>query len=288
MNELRWILLVAGGLLIAGLYFWGMRSRQRSAAASVERTVRVEQAPPAVVPAPAPPGDGPRVEPSLSRHDEFAPGPDEDEPTVDFDEPAISRSHGRREPTLGVETTVLVQRPAPPPPAAVAPEPVEAPAPARAPEPAERPPREPGKRPQQKIVAVRVVANPPLRFEGAKLLEVIRAEGLEFGRYDIFHNLHSDGRPIFSVASLREPGTFDIGAMPASVYPGIALFAVLPGPLPAAEAFDQLIFTARALAAQLGGALADDRGGPLTVHRITRLREDMVAFDRQRSDGEAD
>ena len=27
MNELRWILLVAGALLIAGLYLWGTRTR---------------------------------------------------------------------------------------------------------------------------------------------------------------------------------------------------------------------------------------------------------------------
>ena len=29
MNELRWILLIAGALLIAGIYAWGLRSRQR-------------------------------------------------------------------------------------------------------------------------------------------------------------------------------------------------------------------------------------------------------------------
>ena len=285
MNELRWILLAAGVLLIAGLYVWGLRSRQRSAATPVERTVRVEQTPAAAISSSAPHVDSPRVEPNLSHDDEFVSEPDVDEPTVDFDEPAISRGYGRREPTLGTEATVLVQRSAPP---ALEAQPAGEPEPALVPEPAAESPREPARRPQQKIVAVRVVANPPLRFEGAKLLELIRAEGLEFGRYDIFHNLHADGRPIYSVASLREPGTFDIAAMPVSAYPGIALFAVLPGPLPAAEAFDQLIFTARALAGQLGGALADDRGGPLTVHRITRLREDMVAFDRQRSGGEAD
>lgn len=288
MNELRWILLAAGVLLIAGLYVWGLRSRQRSAATPVERTVRVEQTPAAAISSSAPHVDSPRVEPNLSHDDEFVSEPDVDEPTVDFDEPAISRGYGRREPTLGAEATVLVQRSAAPPPPALEAQPAGEPEPALVPEPAAEPPREPARRPQQKIVAVRVVANPPLRFEGAKLLELIRAEGLEFGRYDIFHNLHADGRPIYSVASLREPGTFDIAAMPVSAYPGIALFAVLPGPLPAAEAFDQLIFTARALAGQLGGALADDRGGPLTVHRITRLREDMVAFDRQRSGGQAD
>ena len=57
--------------------------------------------------------------------------------------------------------------------------------------------------------------------------------------------------------------------------------------LAAVETFDQLIFTARAVAAQLGGTLADDRGTPLTVHRITRLREDMVVFERQRPGGDA-
>jgi len=288
MNELRWILLAAGVLLIAGLYFRGVRSRHRSAAASVERTVRVEQVPPAIAPVPGPatPADYARVEPSLSQDDEFIPGADAGEPLVDFDEPAISRSHARREPTLGTEAPVVAQRPAAPADFSV--EPREEPAAARPPQPAIESPREPAQRPQQKIVAVRVVASPPLRFEGAKLLELIRGEGLEFGRYEIFHNLHTDGRPIFSVASLREPGTFDLGSMPGSNFPGIALFAVLPGPLHAVETFDQLIFTARALAAQLGGTLADDRGAPLTVHRITRLREDMVAFDRPRSGGEAD
>jgi cell division protein ZipA len=282
MSELRWILLVAGIALIAAIYFWGMRSRQRSAAVPLERSTRVEPAPSPAATAPA--IEPSRVEPRFSHEDEFVSAPEDDEPTVDFDEPAISRGYGRREPTLDTEIE--------PPPAPAAPafsrtvarsEPEPEPQPVREPE----PPAEP-ERPKQKIVAVRIVATPPLRFEGTKLSEVIRSEGLEYGRYEIFHHLHTDGRPVFSLASLREPGTFDPASMPTTAYPGIALFAVLPGPLPAIETFDQLIFTARAFAAQLGGTLADDRGAPLTVHRITRLREEMVAFERQRSGGGAD
>jgi len=285
MSELRWILLVAGIALIAAIYFWGMRSRQRSAAVPLERSTRVEPAPSPAAAAPA--IEPARVEPRFSHEDEFVSTPEEDEPTVDFDEPAISRGYGRREPTLDTEIE--------PPPAGAAAsfsrtlspaaqsEPEPEPQPVRKPE----PPAEP-ERPKQKIVAVRIVATAPLRFEGTKLSEVIRSEGLEYGRYEIFHNLHTDGRPVFSLASLREPGTFDPGSMPTTAYPGVALFAVLPGPLPAIETFDQLIFTARAFAAQLGGTLADDRGAPLTVHRITRLREEMVAFERQRSGGGAD
>jgi cell division protein ZipA len=276
MNELRWILLAAGALLIVGLYVWGMRSRQRSAAAAVERPTRFEHvtAPPA--PSPAPPADTVRMEPSFSQDDGIASAPDADEHTVDFDEPPPPRTSPRREPTLGPEVEPMHR---PKPQAARAPEPV----PEREPEPAAEP-----ERPRQRIVAVRIVATPPARFEGARLQEVIQSEGLQYGRYEIFHQLHRDGRPIYSLASLREPGTFDIGSMAATAYPGIALFAVLPGPLSAVETFDQLIFTARAFAAQLNGTLADDRGAPLTVHRITRLREDMVAFERQRSGSAAD
>ena len=42
MAELRWILLVAGIALIAGLYAWGVRARKRSAAPELDRVTRVE------------------------------------------------------------------------------------------------------------------------------------------------------------------------------------------------------------------------------------------------------
>jgi cell division protein ZipA len=276
MNELRWILLAAGALLIVGLYVWGMRSRQRSAAAPVERAARFESAAPA--PAPAPLADTARVEPIFSHDDEIAAGEAADAHMVDFDEPPPPRAAPRREPTLGPQVEPM-HRPKP-----QAARPAE---PEQAPEQAPEPVAEPG-RPRQKIVAVRIVATPPARFEGARLQEVIAAEGLVYGRYQIFHQLHGDGRPIFSLASLREPGTFDLGSMTTTAYPGVALFAVLPGPMSAVETFDQLISAARAFAAQLNGTLADDRGAPLAVHRITRLREDMVAFERERSGSAAD
>ena len=64
MSELRWILLVAGVLLIAGIYLWGVRARRRSAAPRHERMTRVEPARTvAVVAEPA------RVEPEVRLDD---------------------------------------------------------------------------------------------------------------------------------------------------------------------------------------------------------------------------
>ncbi|HET7202163.1 MAG TPA: cell division protein ZipA [Steroidobacteraceae bacterium] len=317
MNELRWILLIAGALLIAGIYFWGLRSRSRRSVA--DEAVRR----PAVFTggatgfetpetAPSAAGDESIDEPAIAREARrLEPSVSLDHDDLDTQRPAIERRAGfeagedtaaapatvRREPTLG-------QRAEPTTPARVEPasggtrqEPTlgnrAEPAMQAEPAPAREPPA-PGtapaaaaaaadpaktKRPQ-KIFAVRVTAPGSSRFSGQRILEALETEGLRFGRYDIFHSLHSDGRPVFSVASLRDPGTFDPQTMAGTQYPGILVFTVLPGPVSASEAFDDMLFTARALATHLEGALADEKGVPLTAHRAGRMREEALEFER--------
>jgi cell division protein ZipA len=136
--------------------------------------------------------------------------------------------------------------------------------------------------PTQKIVALRIAAMPAAPFEGARLREAIEALGFEFGRYRIFHRLDASGRSVFSLASLKEPGTLDPEAMEGATFHGLAMFAVLPGPWPAARTLDDLLATARALATRLGGQLQDERGSPLTVQRVGELRKEAAEFERSR------
>ena len=75
------------------------------------------------------------------------------------------------------------------------------------------------------------------------------AESLQHGKYDIFHRLHADGSIVFSVASMVEPGTFDLEKMGETLYPGITLFAQLPGPVPGMHALNELVACARRLQA---------------------------------------
>jgi cell division protein ZipA len=304
MNELRWILLVAGILLIIGLYAWGMRSRSRAGLAEPVKKPAVftgradsfETESPAMEVDEAPPHpETRRIEPSMPADANATYAPRGNERSAAFGDIPSDPSAGaaRREPTWTTRDET-----APSARAAVRSGDTRIEPSYSAPEPAavridereerqetgtrdnESPATPAPARPAQKIIAMRVNAVAPARLDGARLKDAILAEGLEFGRYDIFHRLDGNGRPIFSVASLREPGSFDLDAMPTTAYPGVALFMVLPGPVSAAEAVDEMVFTARALAAQLGGALADERGAPLTPLRMGRLREEALAFER--------
>ncbi len=269
-EELRWILLAAGVVLIAGVYLWGLRSRRRSAAPGHGRAARQEPPPATRAAAPA----GQRLEPGLEPADEqgerdryATTSVSEPLPVIEVDRvdaaPARPAPSARREPRIG--NTAAVQAPdtvAPPRPRAA-----EATAPPAAP---------------QKIFALRITAPAATPFGGRTLREAITAEGLEYGRYKVFHRLHEDGEPLFSLASIKEPGTFDPATMDGTSYRGVALFAVLPGPVAPGQAFDALVETARAIADRLGGVLQDDRGAVLSVARVEQLRAEVAAYARLR------
>ena len=78
-----------------------------------------------------------------------------------------------------------------------------------------------------------------------------------------------------------EPGTFDLEKMGETLYPGITLFAQLPGPGAGHARAATSWSRARAACRQsLGGTLQDERGVPLTVHRIERMRQEVREFER--------
>jgi FtsZ-interacting cell division protein ZipA len=96
------------------------------------------------------------------------------------------------------------------------------------------------------------------------------------GKYNIFHKPDDTGRAYLSAASLNQPGSFDEG-MDQQRYGGLSLFAVLPGPKPPFDTFDELLACARGLNDRLQGALQDERGLPLTPLRVASLRRALRA-----------
>jgi cell division protein ZipA len=126
---------------------------------------------------------------------------------------------------------------------------------------------------ERRILALRLVAPQRERFAGRSLRQALAAEGFLLGQFAIFHKPDDEHRAVLSAASLTRPGTFDMETMDSQHYGGLSLFAVLPGPKPARQAFDELVFAARNLNERLHGVLQDEQGTPLTPARIEQLRE---------------
>jgi FtsZ-interacting cell division protein ZipA len=128
----------------------------------------------------------------------------------------------------------------------------------------------------RKIVALRLVSGPTARFLGRNIRMALAAEGFVLGKFDIFHKPGPDARALLSAASLTKPGTFALSTIDGQRFGGLSLFAVLPGPLPAQQTFDELLSTARNLNDRLQGALQDERGEPLTPMRSQSIRESLA------------
>jgi cell division protein ZipA len=133
---------------------------------------------------------------------------------------------------------------------------------------------------RQRIVALRLVA-PIERWGGQQLREALEAQGLRYGRFSIFHREREDGKALFYVASMMEPGSFDLERMDQQTFPGVSLFGIVPGPMEAPAVFDLILTTGRHLAERLGGQLQDEQGSTLTAQRILNLREELVHFEHR-------
>lgn len=136
-----------------------------------------------------------------------------------------------------------------------------------------------------KVVAVRLMSNNRKGFEAEQLILILRELGLRHGQFGIFHRLEDsedeNSVAVFSIASLVEPGSFDLTRIKTDRYPGISLFLTLPGPLAGVSAFDEMMDLARVLARRLDGYLLDEQGGTLSIQRERYLREEIIQFEHQ-------
>ena len=139
---------------------------------------------------------------------------------------------------------------------------------------------------ERRIVTLRVVPKAEPRFPGRLLRQAFSGCGFWHGPMDIFHLPDEQGRVLLSAAALAQPGTFDPSIMDSQRFSGLNLFAVLPGPAPEREVFEELVHAARQLAERLGGLITDQHGQELTAERVARLRQSLETAASPR-DGQA-
>ncbi|MFW2404638.1 MAG: cell division protein ZipA C-terminal FtsZ-binding domain-containing protein [Gammaproteobacteria bacterium] len=136
---------------------------------------------------------------------------------------------------------------------------------------------------ESKIVAIRLMARNATGFPADRLILTMRELGLKHGEFGIFHRLcgEEDRYNAFSVASLVEPGAFDLTKIKTETYPGVSIFMMLPGAADGVEIFDDMLTTSRSLARELDGELLDEQGSSLSVQRERYLREEVIQFEHQ-------
>ena len=136
-----------------------------------------------------------------------------------------------------------------------------------------------------RIVTLYLAARAGEVLHGSDIFVACEKAGLAYGHMGIFHRLddnHPERGPIFSLANLVKPGSFDLARLGEIRTPGVSLFMTLPGPLPALDAWESMLPAAQRMAELLDAVLLDEERNALGRQRIAHLREDMRNYDRKR------
>ena len=232
MTELRWILLIAGMLVIAGVYLFTRNRATGGAGVGQDAPHRRE------------PVLGEKLSESETTESEFKQSNLEPRET---DEPGYESADGEPE---FVEEPVNLSHP-------------------------------------EKIVTLRVSFSATNKVPGGGLTELFKAHSLRFGNLNIFHKFITEGGrsmgPLFSVASIVEPGSFDLANIETETIPGLTLFMMLPNPIEGSLAFGSMLDFARAAKDRFDGEVLDESGSTLSIQRAGYIRDEIIDFERKRS-----
>lgn len=119
-------------------------------------------------------------------------------------------------------------------------------------------------------------------FNGLSISKVADEIGMVYGHMNIFHHfgpgkLHS-GQPLFSLANMHEPGSFDLGRMADLKTKGIVAFMYSPASIDASVVFELYLNTTQRMAELLGGDIRTSDNELLNTASINTLRDKAASF----------
>jgi cell division protein ZipA len=135
-----------------------------------------------------------------------------------------------------------------------------------------------------RIVSLYVAAKAGNKLRGQDIVVAAEKAGLTYGHMEVFHRL-VDGKPelgpIFSVANIIKPGSFEMARIAEIETPAIAFFLTLPAPVGALDAWETMEPAAQRMADLLDGVVLDEERNALGRQRIQHIRDELRAYDRQ-------
>lgn len=127
------------------------------------------------------------------------------------------------------------------------------------------------------ILVMYITSPSHISFNGLSISKAADEVGMIYGHMNIFHHfgpgkLHS-GQPLFSLANMHEPGSFDLGRMSDLKTKGLAVFMYSPASIDASVVFELYLNTTQRLAKLLGGTVRTSDNEVLTNAAISSLRQ---------------
>lgn len=132
--------------------------------------------------------------------------------------------------------------------------------------------------PDDGVVVIHIVAPKGKPFTGRAVLKAFHANAMRYGDMDIFHRIKTiDGEQhkIFSLASMVKPGTLNPQEIVNGEIRGLSLFTTLPNKAGNIVAFDEMLHCAQHMATTLGGELRDQTLRPMTHGSIMLQRSNL-------------
>jgi cell division protein ZipA len=232
ISTFRWILIIAGIAIVAGIFLFGNPDKKRKPRASRKRVHAQKRE-----------RQEPALESGQDQSGDQESENDDRQPQLDMGDDA------RVEPQFDATPDAKPKDPPPPPP--------------------------------DKIVTLFLQARDKHIVTGIELLDASLKSGLVFGDHDIFHRINEeDVEPVFSMANLTKPGSFDKSAWNTIEIKGVTMFMTLPGPRSALDAWDSMLATSRRLAELLHTDLLDETQSVFTRQRSLQIKEELREYDR--------
>jgi cell division protein ZipA len=132
------------------------------------------------------------------------------------------------------------------------------------------------------LLVLYITSPPHISFNGLSISKAADEVGMIYGHMNIFHHfgpgkLHS-GQPLFSLANMHEPGSFDLGRMAYLKTKGLAMFMYSPASIDASVVFELFLNTTQRMAKLLGGTVRTTDNEVLNNASISALRKKAESF----------
>ncbi|EDP58489.1 cell division protein ZipA [Vibrio sp. AND4] len=141
---------------------------------------------------------------------------------------------------------------------------------------------EPKPEPEMQVIVLNVHCAGDEPFVGTQLFDSMQQNGLIYGEMNIFHrhvDLSGNGKVLFSVANMMQPGTLEHGDPAEFSTKGISFFMTLPCYGEADQNFNLMLRIAQQIADDMGGNVLDDQRNLMTPDRLATYRRQIVEFN---------